>query len=335
MNDVIVKALAYDKSVRVYAVSTTNALNEIGTRLNYFPSALDAMGRVLSMGAMMGSMLKLEETLTLKVEGDGPIGKIIVDADAHGHVRGYCDNPHCEGRVVESLTHFASRNMMNIDGLGERNVENLHSLGLIHTVADIYKLYLHKEQLEQIEGMGELSVRKLLNAIEKSKSNSLERLLFALGINEVGEKTAKIIARRFKTLDALMSASLETLTSIKDIGDATAQSIVDYFSDLFNAQLIEELRESGLNFSFIDEYAASFKETIFNGANVVITGTLSSMSRKEATNLLESLGANVGSSVSKNTNYLICGVEAGSKLDKANKLGVSVISEEQFNEMIK
>lgn len=95
MNDVIVKALAYDKSVRVYAVSTTNALNEIGTRLNYFPSALDAMGRVLSMGAMMGSMLKLEETLTLKVEGDGPIGKIIVDADAHGHVRGYCDNPHC------------------------------------------------------------------------------------------------------------------------------------------------------------------------------------------------------------------------------------------------
>lgn len=252
----------------------------------------------------------------------------------NGEVAHYCDNPHCEGRVVESLTHFASRNMMNIDGLGERNVENLHSLGLIHTVADIYKLYLHKEQLEQIEGMGELSVRKLLNAIENSKTNSLERLLFALGINEVGEKTAKILARRFKTLDALMSASLETLTSIKDIGDATAQSIVDYFSDLFNVQLIEELRESGLNFSFIDEYAASFKETIFNGANVVITGTLSSMSRKEATNLLESLGANVGSSVSKNTNYLICGVEAGSKLDKAHKLGVRVIEEEELKQIL-
>lgn len=252
----------------------------------------------------------------------------------NGEVAHYCDNPHCEGRVVESLTHFASRNMMNIDGLGDKNVENLHSLGLIHKVSDIYKLYLHKGELEQIEGMGELSVKKLLNAIEKSKSNSLERLLFALGINEVGEKTAKILARKFKTLDALMDTSLETLTAIKDIGGVIAQSIVDYFSDEINKEIIEELRESNVNFTFIDEYASSFKETIFNGASVVITGTLSSMSRKEATNLLEALGANVGSSVSKNTNYLVCGVDAGSKLDKANKLGVRVILEEEFKEIL-
>lgn len=251
-----------------------------------------------------------------------------------GEVAHYCDNPHCEGRVVESLTHFASRNMMNIDGLGEKNVENLHSLGLIHTVADIYKLHNHKDYLETIEGLGELSVKKLLNAIEKSKANSLERLLFALGINEVGEKTAKILARKFKTLDALMETSLESLTAIKDIGGVIGQSIVDYFNDTINREIIEELRANGVNFSFIDEYASEFKETIFNGASVVITGTLSSMSRKEATNLLEALGANVGSSVSKNTNYLICGVEAGSKLDKAHKLGVRVIEEEELKELL-
>lgn len=252
-----------------------------------------------------------------------------------GEVAHYCDNPHCEGRVVESLTHFAARNMMNIDGLGEKNVENLHTLGLIHNVSDIYKLYKHKEYLETIEGMGELSVKKLLNAIEKSKQNSLERLLFALGINEVGEKTAKILARRFKTLDALMDTSLESLTMIKDIGAVIAQSIVDYFNDPINRNIIEELRNAGVNFTFIDEYASQFRETIFNGASVVITGTLSSMSRKEATNLLEALGANVGSSVSKNTNYLVCGVEAGSKLDKANKLGVRVIEESEFLDLIK
>ena len=131
-----------------------------------------------------------------------------------------------------------------------------------------------------------------------------------------------------------MDTSLETLTAIKDIGGVIAQSIVDYFSDEINKEIIEELRESNVNFTFIDEYASSFKETIFNGASVVITGTLSSMSRKEATNLLEALGANVGSSVSKNTNYLVCGVDAGSKLDKANKLGVRVILEEEFKEIL-
>lgn len=252
-----------------------------------------------------------------------------------GEVAHYCDNSKCEGRIVESLTHFASRNMMNIDGLGEKNVENLHSLGLIHKVSDIYHLNDYQIFLETLDGMGELSVRKLLNAIENSKNNSLERLLFALGINEVGEKTAKILARRFKTLDALMNTSLEALTSIKDIGEVIAKSIVDYFADEYNKSVIEELREVGVNFTFIDEYADLFKETIFNGASVVITGTLSSMSRKEATNLLESLGANVGSSVSKNTNFLVCGVEAGSKLDKAQKLGVRIIEEEEFIKLTK
>ncbi len=252
-----------------------------------------------------------------------------------GEVAHYCDNLHCEGRVVESLIHFSARNMMNIDGLGEKNIENLYNLGLIHNVSDIYKLYKHKEYLENIEGMGELSVRKLLNAIEKSKQNSLERLLFALGINEIGEKTAKILAKKFKTLDALMDTSLESLTMIKDIGEIIAKSIVDYFADPINKNIIEELRNVGVNFTYIDESASQFRETIFYDASVVITGTLSSMSRKEATNLLEMLGANVGSSVSKNTTYLICGTDAGSKLDKANKLGIRVIEENEFLSLIK
>lgn len=246
----------------------------------------------------------------------------------------FCENVHCEGRKVEALIHYAGRDMMNIDGLGDKLVELLYERKFIKNIPDIYYLNQYRQELINIEGMGERSVSQLLDAIEKSKENSLEKLLFALGIENVGQKMAKTLAKEFKSLDKLMEVSIEKLMKIRDIGTIVAESIYNYFHDDENLNMLIELKMLGINFEYKDDNNIPFKETIFNGANVVITGTLNRMTRVEATKILEAYGANVVSSVSKNTNFLILGLDAGSKLEKAQKLGTRIIEEEDFIKII-
>ena len=246
----------------------------------------------------------------------------------------FCENAHCEGRKVEALIHYAGRDMMNIDGLGDKLVALLFEKKFINNIPDIYYLNQYKQELVNLEGMGERSVSLLLDAIEKSKDNSLEKLLFALGIENVGQKMAKTLAKEFKNIDNLIDASKEKLMRIRDVGNVVADSIYDYFHDDINLNMILELKMLGLNFDYKDDNTIEFKETIFNGANVVITGSLSKMTRVEATKILEAFGANVGSSVSKNTHFLIVGTDAGSKLEKAQKLGTRIIEEEDFIKII-
>lgn len=245
----------------------------------------------------------------------------------------YCLNIDCPARIVESLCHFVSRDAMNIDGLGVKVVEQLYDNQLIENVADIYKL--QKEQLLPLERMGEKKVTNLLTAIENSKQNSLERLLFGLGIRHVGSKTAKVLAAHFETIDALMQATFDDFKGIAEIGDVIANSIVHYFTQDANVQLINELKALGLNMSYTGAKVSTANEANeFYGKTVVLTGTLATLSRKEAGVKLEALGAKVSGSVSAKTDFLVAGEKSGSKLKKAQELGVTVIDEEMMLKML-
>ena len=218
----------------------------------------------------------------------------------------YCLNIDCPARIVESLCHFVSRDAMNIDGLGVKVVEQLYDNQLIENVADIYKL--QKEQLLPLERMGEKKVTNLLTAIENSKQNSLERLLFGLGVRHVGSKTAKVLAAHFETIDALMQATFDDFKGIAEIGDVIANSIVHYFTQDANVQLINELKALGLNMSYTGVKVSTANEANeFYGKTVVLTGTLATLSRKEAGVKLEALGAKVSGSVSAKTDFLVAG----------------------------
>lgn len=241
----------------------------------------------------------------------------------------FCMNPHCEAKHIEGLIHFASRDAMDIEGLGEKIVEFLFNEQLIRSIPDIYDLTNKREQLLSLEGFSDKSVDNLLIAIEHSKHQSLEKVLFGLGIKEVGEKTAKILAKHFGTLDRLIQAEVTTLLDIHEIGPISANSIYQYFRDSNNIAMIELLKEKGINFAYLGVKASS-QDSIFFGKIVVLTGTLSKYGRKEATDLLESLGAKVTGSVSKATNYVIYGTEAGSKLDKAQALNIPTLDEKAF-----
>ncbi|MBE6133484.1 MAG: NAD-dependent DNA ligase LigA [Erysipelotrichaceae bacterium] len=246
----------------------------------------------------------------------------------------FCINPHCGARKVEGIIHYASKDAMDIEGLGDKVSEQLFNQGFIKDISDLYLLYEHRQEIIELDGWKDKSIDNLLNAIDKSKQNSLERLLFGLGIKEVGEKMAKTLAKKYYTLDALKGASLEQLMEIDDVGPIVAESIVKWFSNEDNLALIERLRYHNVNF----EYRGSTVfagNSYFSGKTVVLTGTLTSYGRKEATALLEDLGAKVTGSVSKATDVVIAGVEAGSKLDKANALGITVIDEATFLELIK
>lgn len=245
----------------------------------------------------------------------------------------YCLNIDCPARIVESLCHFVSRDAMNIDGLGVKVVEQLYDNQLIENVADIYKL--QKEQLLPLERMGEKKVTNLLTAIENSKQNSLERLLFGLGVRHVGSKTAKVLAAHFETIDALMQATFDDFKGIAEIGDVIANSIVHYFTQDANVQLINELKALGLNMSYTGVKVSTANEANeFYGKTVVVTGTLATLSRKEAGVKLEALGAKVSGSVSAKTDFLVAGEKSGSKLKKAQELGVTVIDEEMMLKML-
>lgn len=243
----------------------------------------------------------------------------------------YCINQDCPARVSESIIHFASRDAMNIDTLGNKRVEFFCEKGFLNSVMDIYHLKDRKEELLELEGFKDKSVEKLLDAIEASKSNPLEDLIFGLGIRQVGKKAAKILVKRFKTMHNLMNASMEELTSIKDIGEITAQSIVDYFKVESNRTLVFELESVGCR---MDSDQEEVQESMFTGKTVVLTGSLTLFTRDEAKKLLEKLGANVSGSVSKKTNLVIYGENAGSKLQKALQLGVATMDEASFMEEV-
>ena len=252
-----------------------------------------------------------------------------------GEVALRCINPKCPAQIREGLIHFVSRNAMNIDGLGERVVSQLFQEKLIEDVADLYKLTY--EQLISLERMGEKSVTNLLNAINASKSNSLERLLFGLGIRHVGSKAAKTIAMEFGNMDKLANATREELTAINEIGDKMADSIVAFFEQEEAAELIQELKDSGVNMEYTGArpVAAEESDSVFAGKTIVLTGKLEQLSRNEAKEQIELLGGKITGSVSKKTDLVIAGEDAGSKLTKAEQLGIEIWDEEKLLEELK
>lgn len=248
-----------------------------------------------------------------------------------GEAAHYCINQDCPARVVESMIHFASRDAMDIDTLGDKKIEQLHEFGFLNSIEDIYFLHEHREELLEKRGYQKKSVDKMLETIETSKKQPLALLLYGLGIRQVGKKAAAILANYFGSMDALMKSDVDTLVSINDIGPITAQSIVEFFKDESNQKLIQTLKEQGLN--MIQE-KQEIKASRFTNKTVVLTGTLEHYTRNEAKEILENLGANVSGSVSKKTDYVIYGTAAGSKLTKAQNLGVATMSEEEFVEEV-
>ena len=245
----------------------------------------------------------------------------------------FCPNEHCPARKIESLTHYVSRDAMNIDGLGDAIVEDLYNLKYISKISDIYNLSKYKKDIMELEGYGDKSVTNMLDAIENSKSNSLERLIFGLGIRQVGSKTAKILAKHYLTMDNLINTSKEELSSIHDIGDIIAESILKYFSNDKNIEEINKLKEYGINMNYIGNTEIINNENI-TGKTFVITGTLS-RPRDEIKEILETNGGNVSGSVSKKTDVVIVGNDPGSKYDKAKELGITIWSEEDLNNILK
>ena len=241
----------------------------------------------------------------------------------------YCENAFCKRREIESLIHFASREAMNITGFGERIIEDFYNFGYLKSVKDFYKLDQINEELQELEGFGKKSIDNLLTEINNSKNNSLEKLLFGLGIRYVGKKTAKILARYYKKMDNLFSASYEELENINDVGEKIAQSVYDYFHDEKNISLINELKQIGLNM----DYLGNDQElTTFSGKTFVITGTLSH-GRDEIREKIESVGGKVSDSVSKKTDFLVLGDNPGSKYDKAKALNIKIINEDELEKM--
>ncbi|MBN8252696.1 NAD-dependent DNA ligase LigA [Priestia flexa] len=244
-----------------------------------------------------------------------------------GEVALRCINPSCPAQIREGLIHFVSRNAMNIDGLGEKVITQLFKVELIKDVADLYELT--KEQLIELERMGEKSADNLLKAIEASKENSLERLLFGLGIRHVGAKAAKTLAQQFDTMDKLQKATYDELVTINEIGDKMADAIVTYFSQEEVQELLSELQEAGVNMTYKGPKPVNVEESdsVFAGKTIVLTGKLEELGRSEAKAEIEALGGKVTGSVSKKTDLVIAGEDAGSKLAKANELGIEVWDE--------
>lgn len=245
-----------------------------------------------------------------------------------GGVDFYCPNNNCPSRKIESLIHFASRNAMNIDGLGEKIVEDFYNFGFIKDISDIYSLKHHRDDLIRLEGYGEKSVNSLIEAIEKSKENSLERLIFGLGIPNVGSKTAKTLSEHYKNLTFIEDATIEELTKINDIGNIIAQSIVEYFQNEDNNKILSNLKKIGLNTKYLGK-EKQLDENFYN-KTFVLTGTLDKLTREEASIRIEELGGKTSTSVSKKTSVVVAGHDAGSKLIKANELGITIWNEEEL-----
>ena len=255
-------------------------------------------------------------------------GSSLVKKD--GMVDYFCINDNCPKRNIEVLIHYASKNAMNIEGLGEKVVEDLYNMKYVLNIDDFYHLEKYKEELKLMEGYGEKSINKLLENIENSKNNSLERLLFGLGIPNVGSKTAKIIAKKFNTMDNLINANIDDLINIKDIGQIIAKSIKDYLNN--NIDLINRLKNININMTYTGE-KEKFNEFITN-KKFVITGTIDGISRDEIKNFIENNGGITSESVSKKTDVVIVGKDPGSKYDKALSLGIEIYDENKIKEIM-
>ena len=245
----------------------------------------------------------------------------------------YCQNIDCPAVIVTSITHFGSRDAMNIEGLGEKTVETFHKEGLLNNVEDIFLLKDYKDRITKIDKMGEKSFHNLVDAIENSKKNNLDKLIFGLGIKHIGAKAALTLAKHFTNMDNLMKATMEELTSINEIGEVMADSVISFFQDENNVDLINNLKQYGVNMNYISSETYT---SIFTDKTVVLTGTLTNLTRNQATEYLNKLQAKVTNSVSKSTDYLIYGADAGSKYDKAVQLNVKMLTEQDLlDELIK
>lgn len=249
-----------------------------------------------------------------------------------GNVDYFCVNDNCPKKNIEGLIHFASRNAMNIDGLGDEILEDFYNEGFIRSIPDFYHLNEHKEDIIELEGYGLKKVTNLLLAIEESKQNSLERLIFGLGISGIGAKNAKLLASTFKDMEHLSNATYEELINIKDIGDILAQNIVNYFANPDNISLINTLEDLGVNMKYMGTQVKQNEN--FTDKKFVITGTISFMSRDEIKALIESYGGKSIDSVSKKTDVVIVGDAPGSKYDKAKELGITIWDENQLKEIV-
>jgi DNA ligase (NAD+) len=253
-------------------------------------------------------------------------GNIVREAD---EAASRCVNTNCPARLKESILHFTARPVMNIDGMGEALVDQLVDRGMVKSVADIYGLKL--DQLVDLERMGKKSAENVLRNIENSRNNPLPRVLVGLGIRFVGVRTAVLLAEAFGSLDAIATADLETLQQAEEVGPKVAESIREFFDEPRNQELVERLRAAGLKF----DHPKKVKQAgLFDGLTFVLTGTLAAMTREEATERIEEAGGKVSSAVSKKTSFVVAGEDAGSKLQKANKLGVEILNEEQFLEKL-
>lgn len=240
-----------------------------------------------------------------------------------------CDNPDCPAQLLRVLIHFCSRDAMDIEGLGDAVLETLLNVGIINKIADIYSF--DYDRIANLEGMGKKSADNMRNAVEKSKQNDLSKLLFAFGIRHIGQKASKLLSDHFLTLDNIISATKDEILNIEGFGEIMADSVVEFFSLPQTIQMIDALKGFGLNM----ESQREIKDNRFEGMTFVLTGTLSTYGRKEAQEIIESYGGKAASSVSKKTTYVLAGEAAGSKLQKATDLGITIINEDQFAEMIK
>ena len=257
-----------------------------------------------------------------------PVCGAPVERDEDGaHIR--CTGAECPAQLLRNLAHFASRDAMDIEGLGIAVVENLVNAQLVKTPGDLY--FLNEEDVAQLERMGKRSAKKLLAALEKSKEQDLSRLIYAFGIRQVGQKAGKILAARFQTLENLQNATLEELTAVDDIGEITAQSILDWMASPQSRHLIDRLREAGVNMTAAEQGS----DRRFEGMTFVLTGALEKFTRDEASEMIEARGGKSAGSVSKKTTYVVAGEAAGSKLRKAQELGIPVLTEEEFLELLK
>ncbi len=251
-----------------------------------------------------------------------------------GEANTYCEHAECPWQIRGRIEHFASRAAMDIDGMGERVVDQLVELGWLSNVADIYDLKNRRDDMAALERWGERSADNLLDGIERSKSQPWWRVLFAIGIRHVGSTVARTLAADFNTVDALMGANEDQLMEVEDIGPRIAESVVRFFSDGGNRDLVERLRAAGLTMTGEKRIRIEAGANPIAGKTFVLTGTLPTLSRAEASEMIEARGGKVASSVSKKTDYVLAGAEAGSKLDKANALGVAVIDEAAFRSML-
>jgi len=247
-----------------------------------------------------------------------------------GESASYCTGSSCRAQIVEHIIHFASKAAMDIDGLGQMRIEQLVNEGLISDVADIYSLEQKREELIALERMAEKSADNLLAAIDKSRSATLGRFLYALGIRHVGEHVASVIADHYGSLDRIRETSAEDMEQVMEVGPVVAQSIHTFFLQPKNLELIEKLQKRGVTIAVEERPEGAPLE----GKTFVLTGTLQHFKRNEAKKLIQRLGGRVSSSVSKNTTYVVAGADPGGKYDKAKKLGVKILTEEEFKKLV-